>query len=137
MDGVVGVVQIGLLPPVPLFEVVLEAEGRLFLDDGVHPLDGLARRVEVLGRDPVLADAAVELDVEADLAFDGGVDHPAAAFGAQLAAVELRETPAHFHPVVRDAQHVEQVHEQVFGLVLFGLGYLPVGEGGFLVLAAD
>lgn len=82
MDRLIRIVEIGLLPPVPLFELILDAEGRLFLDDGVHPLDGLARGIEVVGRDPVLADAAVELDVEAHLAFDCGVDDPAAALDA-------------------------------------------------------
>lgn len=83
--------QVGFLPPIALFDEIIEVEGGLFLDGGIHPLDWLASLVEVEGRNPVLANAAVEPHVKAHCPFDFGVDHPVAAFDAQYAPVEQVE----------------------------------------------
>lgn len=91
VDGVECVVQVGFLPTVSLFDLVIEAEGRLFLDCCVHPLNGLAVLIKVERDDPVLTDAAVLAHVEADLAFDFGVDQPVAALDAETASVQMRE----------------------------------------------
>lgn len=96
LDTLPTIVEITFLPPIPLFEIVLDTEGWLFLNSSIHPLGLLPRFVEVQPSSPVAPDAAVVAHVEADLGAQGLVYDKAAAFDAPLAAVEKCEGPAQF-----------------------------------------
>lgn len=89
--------------------------------------------VEIERRNPVLADAAVVTHVEADRAFDFGVDQPVAALDAQRAGVQVREGPGHFYVVITDPHHVDEGPEQAVGDMLFSLYNVSIRERGFLV----
>lgn len=128
LGAVDGVQEDGLLPAVALLEEVVEVEGRLLLDLGVHHLDGLAEVVVGERGGPVLADRAVQPHVEADRAFDRRVDAPVAALDAQLAPFERRLRPALLEQVLRHADRVHQRDPQAVDHVALELGDLAVRE---------
>lgn len=137
LGAVESVEEDGLLPPVALLDEVRDVEGRLLLDHGAVPLDGLALVVVGEGDRPVLADRALEADVETQVALDGRVDDPVGALDAHLAAVEEHEGPLHLQVVFRDADAVTHRHDEVEQLSVFEVGDVAIREGGFLVFEPD